>query len=91
MIEFRLGHDPTPAYRRQLVGVALQLLTRKAIEKFGIGKEAAAFGIEQVADDDAARCLIGLGTDEHRAAVVRAHLPFAQGAKDCLAATVEGR
>jgi NADPH:quinone reductase-like Zn-dependent oxidoreductase len=47
--------------------------------------------VEQVADDRAARLLVGFGTNEHGAAVVRPRLPFAQGTKDGLAAALKGR
>jgi hypothetical protein len=56
------------------------------IEKIGIGKEAAAFRIEQIADDAASCFLISLRSHEHGAAVIGTDLPFAQGAKDALTA-----
>ena len=44
-VEFGLGHDPAPALRRHLIGVALQLLTRQPVQKIGIGEVPATLTI----------------------------------------------
>jgi len=59
----------------------LQLLAHKAVEQFGIVEEAAAFAIEQVADNRAPCRLISLRADEYRAAVIAGDLPWLSAAK----------
>ena len=63
------GFDPLPAVARDLVGDRRQLFGDEAIEKTDVLEPAAIVGLEQVAQNRAARCLIGADADEDGALV----------------------
>ena len=67
--EIHRHRDPLPAFRRDSLGLRLQLLGDETIEQRHVLQPAAIVVLEQVAHDGAAGLLIGIEPDELGAAV----------------------
>ena len=82
--------DPFPAFGRERLGLGLELLGHQTIEQRRILQPAAIVVLEQIAHDDAARRLVGVQSDELRAAVGRADGALRQHAADLIWLLVVG-
>lgn len=80
IVDMRLG--PFPAVGLHLARNLAQFLGGEHVEQARILKEAAPVLGEQVADDGAARLNIGVGSDEHRTAIIGGHVASGHVAPD---------
>ena len=76
--------DPFPAFGADRVGFAVELLRDKPVEQGRVLQPAAVVGVEQIAQDDAARVLIGFDANELRPLVGGAHRALGQHAADLM-------
>ena len=76
------GFDPAPAFGLDGLGFGGKLFADQAFEQGNVLQVAAVILVEQIADDDAARGLVGVGADEERAAVAGMHRFLGQHAAD---------
>ena len=67
------GFDPAPAFGLDGIGFGGKLFADEPFEQRNVLQVAAVILVEQIADDDAARGLVGIGADEERAAVAGMH------------------
>ncbi len=74
--------DPFPAFGANGLRVTVELFRDQPVQQARVLQPAAVIRIEEVAQDDPARELIGLNADELRPLVGRPHRPFRQHPAD---------
>jgi hypothetical protein len=61
--------DPLPAFGRECLGLSLKLIGDQPVEEGRVLEPAAVITLEEIAQDDTARRLIGIDTHEDRATI----------------------
>ena len=85
------GHlDPLPTLSSNCLRLSLQFVRDQTVKQGRVLQPAAIIALEEIAQDNATRCLIGINTDKHCAPIRGPHRGLSQHAPDRIGLLVPG-